>query len=108
MILDNNIILLIFSNLKKKKKKKKKLSIIINFVILTITSTVSVQNNCSSKIKNKGYDCCSPECKATYTDEDGNWTIENGQWCGCENIKSDIANTECATGIIEKRLFMLS
>ncbi|KAL6631694.1 hypothetical protein U3516DRAFT_737264 [Neocallimastix sp. 'constans'] len=58
-------------------------------------NTVSVQNNCSSKIKNKGYDCCSPECKATYTDEDGNWTIENGQWCGCENIKSDIANTEC-------------
>ncbi|KAG4102989.1 hypothetical protein H8356DRAFT_1648349 [Neocallimastix lanati (nom. inval.)] len=79
-----------------------KLFIIINFVVLTLASTVSAKSNCSSKIKNQGYECCSSECEVVYTDEDGNWGVENDQWCGCEDTKSEIVTTECATSILEK------
>ncbi|OUM64797.1 Non-catalytic module family DOC2, partial [Piromyces sp. E2] len=28
-----------------------------------------------------GYECCS-HCNNIYEDEDGQWGVENGQWCG--------------------------
>eukprot|EP00833_Pecoramyces_ruminatium_P012009 jgi/Orpsp1_1/1186041/evm.model.c7180000096599.1 len=34
----------------------------------------------------KGFPCCTDKNTSVfYTDEDGNWGIENGQWCGIEN-----------------------
>jgi len=33
-----------------------------------------------------GYECCS-SCDVIYTDKDGNWGVENGQWCGIDEEK---------------------
>jgi len=38
---------------------------------------------CSAKILSQGYKCCSANCVVVYTDNDGTWGVENGQWCGC-------------------------
>ncbi|ORX79845.1 concanavalin A-like lectin/glucanase [Anaeromyces robustus] len=33
-----------------------------------------------------GYKCCSSKsCIVYYTDNAGNWGVENGEWCGCAN-----------------------
>jgi len=32
--------------------------------------------------ENLGYPCCEKEHKNIYTDSDGQWAVENGQWCG--------------------------
>jgi predicted secreted protein len=32
--------------------------------------------------ENLGYPCCEKEHKNIYTDSDGKWAVENGQWCG--------------------------
>ncbi|OUM60266.1 Non-catalytic module family DOC2, partial [Piromyces sp. E2] len=41
-----------------------------------------------------GYKCCSSGCNAVvvYTDNDGSWGVENGQWCG---ITCNHDNDEC-------------
>ncbi|ORX85887.1 hypothetical protein BCR32DRAFT_196954, partial [Anaeromyces robustus] len=31
----------------------------------------------------QGYPCCSANCVVVYTDNDGDWGVENNQWCGC-------------------------
>ncbi|ORX38140.1 concanavalin A-like lectin/glucanase [Anaeromyces robustus] len=47
-------------------------------------STKTLPSSCSSKITAQGYKCCSdPNCVVYYTDADGTWGVENGQWCGC-------------------------
>jgi len=55
--------------------------------IFTLISLYGVQSllaaSCSSKILSQGYQCCSDGCKVEYVDSDGNWGVENGQWCGC-------------------------
>jgi len=38
---------------------------------------------CSSKITAQGYRCCTNGCEVVYTDDDGDWAVENGDWCGC-------------------------
>jgi len=38
---------------------------------------------CSSKIINQGYSCCKNGCSVVYTDDDGDWGLENSMWCGC-------------------------
>eukprot|EP00833_Pecoramyces_ruminatium_P017801 jgi/Orpsp1_1/1191833/evm.model.d7180000088826.1 len=38
---------------------------------------------CSAKILAQGYKCCSDNCEVIYTDDDGNWGVENNDWCGC-------------------------
>jgi len=43
---------------------------------------------CSAKITNQGYPCCSNDCTVVYTDDDGNWGVENGDWCGCGGNES--------------------
>jgi len=40
---------------------------------------------CSARIVLQGYPCCSENCVVTYTDADGDWGVENGNWCGCAN-----------------------
>jgi len=40
---------------------------------------------CSAKITSQGYKCCSANCVVQYTDADGDWGVENGNWCGCGN-----------------------
>jgi hypothetical protein len=36
--------------------------------------------------KNLGYPCCDG-CEAIYTDDDGQWGVENEQWCGIIDLK---------------------
>jgi len=38
---------------------------------------------CYPKIMAQGYKCCSANCEVVYTDDDGEWGVENGDWCGC-------------------------
>jgi hypothetical protein len=38
---------------------------------------------CSAAITNQGYKCCSANCEVVYTDGDGDWGVENNEWCGC-------------------------
>jgi hypothetical protein len=38
---------------------------------------------CPASITRQGYKCCHVGCTAIYTDGDGDWDVENGQWCGC-------------------------
>jgi len=71
---------------------------VINTVfVLALTNVVSAQNTCSKKITDQGYECCSASCITTYTDDDGNWSIENGHWCGCGNSNT----SQCSTNIIK-------
>ncbi|ORY67897.1 hypothetical protein LY90DRAFT_372955, partial [Neocallimastix californiae] len=36
----------------------------------------------------QGYKCCSANCEVVYTDDDGNWGVENNNWCGCGTEKN--------------------
>jgi len=73
---------------------------VINLVVaLALTSVVSAQSTCSSKITDQGYECCSGDCKTIYTDENGDWGVENDHWCGCGN--TDV-NNNCSPNITKK------
>jgi len=41
------------------------------------------KNQCSPIIEKLGYSCCKSGCKVIFEDDDGNWGIENDEWCGC-------------------------
>jgi len=44
----------------------------------------ATSSGCSSKITAQGYKCCKdPNCIIYYTDADGDWGVENDEWCGC-------------------------
>jgi hypothetical protein len=44
-----------------------------------------------------GYECCK-SCDVVFTDDDGEWGVEDGQWCGIDKEKcngSSATNDEC-------------
>ena len=41
------------------------------------------RTNCNSKITSQGYKCCKVGCEVIYRDNDGDWGVENNEWCGC-------------------------
>jgi len=55
--------------------------------------------SCSTAILNQGYQCCSAGCTVYYTDSDGTWGVENGQWCGCGNSNNSSASASCPSSI---------
>ncbi|KAG4090189.1 endoglucanase B [Neocallimastix lanati (nom. inval.)] len=55
----------------------------------TTTSQSQPTNDNSCFSVNLGYSCCNG-CEVAYTDSDGKWGVENGNWCG---IKSSCNNT---------------
>nr|AAC05164.1 1,4-beta-D-glucan-4-glucanohydrolase [Orpinomyces sp. PC-2] len=59
---------------------------------ITTTTTVKVQptNNNECFSTRLGYSCCNG-CDVFYTDNDGKWGVENGNWCG---IKSSCDNNQ--------------
>jgi len=71
--------------------------------VLALTNIVQAQRTCSKKITDLGYPCCSANCVINYTDKDGNWSIENGQWCGCGSDEDDVNDTlnQCSTKITD-------
>jgi len=38
---------------------------------------------CPASITSQGYKCCKVGCVPSFTDEAGEWAVENGEWCGC-------------------------
>jgi hypothetical protein len=50
-------------------------------------------DQCSSKIIAQGYKCCSSICKQPYVDENGEWGVEDGKWCGCIENKNSCPST---------------
>ncbi|OUM68482.1 family 11 glycoside hydrolase [Piromyces sp. E2] len=39
--------------------------------------------SCPAAVLAQGYKCCSAGCEVVYTDQDADWGVENGDWCGC-------------------------
>ncbi|OUM57376.1 carbohydrate-binding module family 13 [Piromyces sp. E2] len=50
--------------------------------------TSEATDNCSANILKQGYKCCPNNCVVIYTDNDGTWGVNNGEWCGCNMTKS--------------------
>jgi len=64
--------------------------------------TTNTPTSCPSSIIEQGYSCCSDSnCEVVYTDESGDWAIENGEWCGCggNDITSNTTTTTVSTTI---------
>jgi hypothetical protein len=76
-------------------------------VTITPSTTTKTQSpttsndSCSASILKQGYSCCSSRCTVTFTDEDGDWGVENGQWCGCGNRKPQPSN-QCSSSILSQ------
>ena len=68
----------------------------------TKTNKPSPTNNsstCNSSILAMGYKCCSEGCTVEYTDNDGNWGVENGEWCGCGSTEEEQSTSPCSKNI---------
>jgi len=50
--------------------------------LLSIISLIGVASAASCWSKALGYECCKNSCNVVYTDEDGDWGVENNEWCG--------------------------
>jgi len=55
-------------------------------------------SQCSAAITKQGYKCCSNKCEIIYTDNDGTWGAENGEWCGCSKA-SVSGNKSCPSTV---------
>ncbi|ORX48382.1 cellulosomal glycoside hydrolase family 6 exoglucanase Cel6A [Piromyces finnis] len=52
-------------------------------IALTAIAALAAKASAACWSQNLGYPCCSSSnAKVEYTDSDGNWGIENGNWCG--------------------------
>jgi len=56
---------------------------------------------CSASIQRQGYKCCRAGCETIYVDNDGNWGVENGEWCGCGDGTSS-ASAKCPKAITDQ------
>jgi len=84
----NDFIHMIFSDMRQKSEPVKKPE--PTQVQQPQQTLQPVKGSCSQKILLQGYKCCSPGCVVYYTDSDGTWGVEDGDWCGCE-----VAATTC-------------
>jgi len=59
---------------------------LIGLVLIYIPASLSKNNNknCFSQSLSPPYPCCTGN-QVLYTDEDGDWGVENDQWCGIGN-----------------------
>jgi len=72
-----------------------------------ISSSISGNNNEKKSCLSEeiGYPCCSEGITIVYTDEDGPWGIENGEWCRIVQNNIVITNT---TTIIDSEIISSS
>jgi len=49
------------------------------------TGSSTSSGKCPDTITKQGYKCCKAGCQIIYQDADGDWGVENNQWCGCGN-----------------------
>lgn len=59
----------------------------------TNTNTLPVDDSCWSSAM--GYSCCQG-CNVLYTDKDGKWGVENGNWCGISTNTCQFVDLECS------------
>jgi len=58
---------------------------------------------CSSAILKQGYPCCSSTtCKIVYSDNSGDWGVENHAWCGCGTRDPKTVSKTCSKVITRK------
>ncbi|OUM59772.1 Non-catalytic module family DOC2 [Piromyces sp. E2] len=55
---------------------------VLGLVLVNIPSCLSLQ--CFSQLLTPPYPCCKGN-KIVYTDDSGNWGVENNEWCGINN-----------------------
>ncbi|ORX76941.1 hypothetical protein BCR32DRAFT_329130 [Anaeromyces robustus] len=52
------------------------------------TQPTNNDSSCSANILKQGYKCCPSGCVVVFTDNDGTWGVNNGEWCGCNTDES--------------------
>jgi len=62
-------------------------STFLNIALLASASIVSAELGVRDCFLNNvpkllGYNCCRNSCDIVYKDDDGNWGVENNNWCG--------------------------
>jgi hypothetical protein len=57
------------------------------------TISPSKPGKCSASITAQGYKCCSANCEVVYTDNDGDWGVENNEWCGCGGAPTETCSS---------------
>ncbi|KAG4093625.1 hypothetical protein H8356DRAFT_1293984 [Neocallimastix lanati (nom. inval.)] len=57
----------------------------------------SSASKCSDAILKQGYKCCASGCSVIYTDDDGTWGVENGEWCGCSAASTSVSCSSAVT-----------
>lgn len=60
----------------------------------TTTTKVTEPTSSSCWSKKLGYECCAG-CSVAYTDSDGEWGLENDQWCGIPDTCKSSAADSC-------------
>jgi len=61
---------------------------LLGLVLLGIPACLS-ENNDKHCFSEPTYPCCSDNIKIIYTDDNGNWGLENGDWCGIIDKSED-------------------
>ncbi|OUM68481.1 family 11 glycoside hydrolase, partial [Piromyces sp. E2] len=64
------------------------------------TSNATASDKCPATILKQGYKCCAEGCTVYYTDVDGDWGVEDGEWCGCGNRKTSSSSGTCPSKIL--------
>jgi len=68
----------------------------LGLVFVNIPTCLSQNNDkqCFSQNLKPSYPCCKGD-KVVYTDEDGDWGVENNKWCGIGNGSSEESDESC-------------
>jgi len=66
----------------------------IALALLAATLTYKKVSAASCFAEAQGYNCCKG-CTVVFTDESGDWGVENNQWCGIPNTCNGSSSSEC-------------
>jgi len=67
-----------------------------SFTLLSVIATAFYGKALADCFSTKlGYPCCKSTTEVVYTDNDGNWGVENGNWCGIEDCWSTKLGYPC-------------
>jgi len=66
----------------------------LTLLLLGLVSLPACFSQCFSQSLKPSYPCCKGD-KVVYTDEDGDWGVENNKWCGIGNGPSNSSDDSC-------------
>jgi len=66
----------------------------LGLVLINIPACFSQNDECFSQSLKPSYPCCKGD-KIVYTDNDGDWGVENNEWCGIGNGPSNASDESC-------------